>query len=373
MSVQHLNIEGETFESYASSQSEFLARIVGLGAESQQVVEVVRRMLTPWGAATIGSSPRWHSDVCADGSPIEFSTAIGGEPELRILVEALSATPTLTAMQQSARDLTQRLQREFGVATNRLALVDDLFFPANPEGETAMMHAVIFRPGQAPDFKIYLNPMIRGVDNAPEVLQEALAKLGFGRAWRSVESFARRGFESDRIVYMSLDLLDTPHARVKVYLRQYDATAREIDEAMTVAHRHVTGHVESFCYDVSGHAGRFDAQALGTCLTYIAEDDERPTSATFYVPLWTYSENDEVTRRRISATLASRGLPSDAYEAGLRSLARRPLETANGIHTYCSIKVPDGKPRITVYWSPELYSSRPPIRYETLAPTSHPS
>lgn len=354
-----------TFESYATSQLESLSRIVGLGDETASAVDVVRGMLDPWGAWEIGVEPKWRSDVCADGSPIEFSMAIGGgDPELRVLVEALSASPSLRAMQQSARALTRTLEQRHGVATHRLALVDDLFFPAEPEGETAMMHAVIFRPKQPPDFKIYLNPMARGIDRAPEVLREALSRLGFANAWRSVEAFARRGFEADRIVYLSLDLLATPHARVKVYLRQYDATPGEIDEAMTVARRHTTGHVEAFCRDVSGHSGRFDRQALGTCLTFLAEDDERPTSATFYVPLWTYSDNDEATRGRISAALAKRKLPHGMYDAGLASIARRPLETANGIHTYCSIKVPDGQPRITIYWSPELYSSRPPLRYE---------
>ncbi len=103
---------------------------------------------------------------------------------------------------------------------------------------------------------------------------------------------------------------------------------------------------------------------LGTCLTYRAEDDERPTDATFYVPLWTYASNDEVTRLRIREALARRGLPTATYEAGLRTVARRPLEIANGIHTYCSMKLVDGRPRITVYWSPELYSSRPPECYQ---------
>lgn len=365
------SVATRTLESYAVSQSTALAHILGFGDETTQIADVVRRMLTPWGAREIGTQPRWRSDVCADGSPIEFSMAIGGgDAELRVLVEALSSSPTLIAMQQSARDLTAVLQKEYGAATHRLDLVDDLFFPAEPSGETAMMHAVIFRPGQPPDFKIYLNPMARGIDNAPHVLKEALGRLGFARAWGSVEAFARRGFDHDRVVYMSLDLLATPHARVKVYFRQYDATASEIDEAMTVARRHVPGQVGEFCRDVSGRGGRFDAQALGTCLTYLAEDDERPVSATFYVPLWTYSESDAVTRERISAALAKRALPSATYEAGLRSLARRPLETANGIHTYCSIKVPDGRPRITVYWSPELYSSRPPLRYERGADTA---
>jgi len=358
-------IASRTFESFATARVADLTRILGFGeADVEQALDVVRRMLDPWGQWTIDTKPHWHSDACADGSPFELSMAIdGGAPELRFLVESLSTTHTLLGMQAAARALTHELQATYDLATHRLEQVEELFFPKEPKGLTAMMHAAILRPGKAPDFKIYLNPMAHGIDRAPEILKDALARLGFARAWRSVEAFARRGFDLDRIVYLSLDLLATPHARVKVYFRQYDATALEIDEAMAVSPSHDLGYVESFCTDVSGHAGRFDKQAMGTCLTYIAEDDERPINATFYVPLWTYADNDEVTRQRIRAALAKRDLPSATYEAGLRSIARRPLEAANGIHTYCSIKLVEKRPRITTYWSPELYSSRPPERY----------
>jgi DMATS type aromatic prenyltransferase len=363
---EDLPIAAHTFESYATARISELTRVLGFGPDdAARAVDVVRRMTGPWGRWTIDAKPHWRSDACADGSPLEFSMAIdGGAPELRFLVESLSTTRSLAGMQEAARALTRELEAAYGLATDRLRTVEDLFFPKDPKGLTAMMHAVILRPGRAPDFKIYLNPMAHGIDRAPEVLKEALARFGFARAWRSVEQFARRGFDYDRIVYLSLDLLATSHARVKVYVRQYEATAAEIDEVMTVAPRHVTGQVESFCTDVSGHAGVFDKQALGTCLTYRAEDDERPTDATFYVPLWTYASNDEVTRLRIREALARRGLPTATYEAGLRAVARRPLEIANGIHTYCSMKLVDGRPRITVYWSPELYSSRPPECYQ---------
>lgn len=362
-------IASRTFESYSMSQIAALTRILGFGeADVQQALEVVRQMVNPWGTWKIETKPHWHSDACADGSPLEFSMAIdGGPPELRFLVESLSTTHTLGGMQAAARTLTHELQQAYGLATHRLEQVEELFFPRDPKGLTAMMHAVILRPGKAPDFKIYLNPMAHGIDHAPEVLKEAFVKLGFDRAWNSVETFCRRGFDLDRIVYLSLDLLSTPHARVKVYIRQYEATAVEIDDVMAVAPGHVRGHVESFCTDVSGHAGRFDKQAMGACLTYVEEDDERPINATFYVPLWTYADNDEVTRQRIHAALAKRGLPTATYEKGLRSVARRPLDVANGIHTYCSVKLVGGKPRITTYWSPELYSSRPPECYQRTA------
>jgi DMATS type aromatic prenyltransferase len=368
-SVGERDVAGETFEQYGIRRLTHLAHATGLGDETQKMLHVLRRMMSPWGSWKIGEKPHWHSDVCADGSPIEFSMAVdGGAPEVRVLVEALSPTPELKAMQGAARELTHTLVSELGASDVRLRQVEDLFLPAEPQGGYAMMHAVIFRPNQPNDFKVYLNPEARGEANSVELIREALGRLGFERAWPSVQAFARRGFRQDRLVYLSLDLAEHEAARVKIYFRHYALTARELDEAMAIARGHQAGYAESFCRDVSGHQGAFVSQPLVSCLSFTDPSDMRPDSATLYVPLWTYAQNDAVTRTRIRAALLSRTLPATVYERALETVAQRPLELANGIHTYASLRIHKGRPRITTYWSSELYDRNPPPRYQQSDP-----
>ncbi|HLL53908.1 MAG TPA: tryptophan dimethylallyltransferase family protein [Myxococcaceae bacterium] len=364
-------IARETFNGYARTQLMKLAPAAGLESDTQKMVRVLEDMIEPWGNWEIKETPHWFSDVCADGSPIEFSIALDGqEPEVRVLVEALAEEATLEAHQRSARVLTERLAREYGASIDRVKQLEDLFLPENPQGGWAMMHAVMFRRGEAPDFKVYLNPEAQGVEKAPEIMREAFRRLGFEKAWASVEKFASRGFEHDRLVYLSLDLADHEQARIKVYFRHYEATAAELDQAMSIARGHATGLAEAFSRDVSGHTGAFSSQPLVTCLSFTKCDDERPANATLYVPLWTCSANDAVTRLRIRSSLLSRGLPVAAYDSALQTMARRPLEDGNGIHTYAAFRTQNGRPRITSYWSAELYERNPAPRYQRTTPAS---
>lgn len=364
-----MTLSRETFEHYGSRTLAALARAIGMGDQVDHMLAVLRHMLSPWGSWEIGDRPRWHSDVCADGSPLEFSLAIDGEqPEIRVLTEALAPFPTLEAMQDEARALIRTLVTRCGAGDARLRMIEDLFLPPEPQGGYAMMHAAMFRPNRPNDFKIYLNPEADGEDRSAALVHEALARLGFERAWRSVERYAWRGFEHDRLVYLSLDLASGPEARVKVYFRHYAMAPAALDQSMEIARGHTCGHAEDFCRDVTGHEGAFVSQPLVSCLSFTDPDDTRPAAATLYVPLWTYASDDEVTRARIRACLRSRGLPVGLYDAALAAVARRPLDEANGIHTYVSLRTRGGRPRITTYWSSELYDRRPPPRYQREQP-----
>lgn len=364
-----MTLSRETFERYGARTLAALARAIGMTGQVEQMLSVFRTMISPWGNREIGDRPRWRSDVCADGSPLEFSLAIEGEqPEIRVLTEPLSPFPTLEAMQDEARALVRTLVARFGASDQRLRAIEDLFLPPRPQGGYALMHAAMFRPNQPNDFKIYLNPGAQGEDESAAVMQEALARLGFERAWRSIEDYAWRGFEEDRLVYLSLDLASSPEARVKVYFRHYAMAPVELDECMEIARGHTSGQAEGFCREVTGHEGAFVAQPLVSCLSFTDPADARPAAATLYVPLWTYASDDAITSARIRACLRSRGLPVAMYDAALAAVARRPLDEANGIHTYVSLRTRGGRPRITTYWSSELYDRCPPPRYQRELP-----
>ncbi|WP_030665658.1 tryptophan dimethylallyltransferase family protein [Streptomyces rimosus] len=322
-------------------------------------------MLTPWGNRRIGTRPDWRSDVCADGSPIEFSAAFSREcTQIRVLVEAVPDRPSTAAAQESALGLTRGLAEEFGAVDDRPAAVQDLFLPDGKPAGFAMMHAVVFSPDGEPEFKVYLNPDADRRMTAAERTRAALDRLGFGKAWAAVRAYASRGFDLDRIVYLGLDLLDGPQSRVKVYFRHYDIPPAELDARMGISLQHETGFLAEFCQALTGDGGAARPQPLVSNLTFTADGEHVPVSATLYVPLWVHAESDRTVRDRISSLMARMGLPAGRYRALLEQVARRPLSGGRGIHTYASARLQHGRPRMTTYWSSELYDRYPPARYQ---------
>ena len=353
-----------TFSDYGTETATRLLDSAGIDAGAGTAV--LRRMLSPWGARRIAERPEWHSDVCADGSPIEFSAAFEGEEiRIRTLVESLPDVPATRAAQRAAAGLTQILIQEYAADAGRLAAVWDLFLPhADPSG-FAMMHAVDFGPAAGPEFKIYLNPEANGALSGPDRTRAALERLGLGEAWPAVLAYAARGFDLDRIVYFGLDLTEGPEARVKVYFRHYDAVPEELDARMRVAARHEPGALRDFCGELTGKEGELRAQPLVSNLTFTASGGATtPLSATAYVPLWLYADCDRTIERRVSSVLTGLGLPADRYRALLDRVARRPLADGRGIHTYASLRTGGARPRVATYWSTELYDRYPSARYQ---------
>ncbi len=103
---------------------------------------------------------------------------------------------------------------------------------------------------------------------AVERTRRALDRLGFGKAWNAIGEYARRGFDLDRIVYLGLDLMDGPQARVKVYFRHYDVSPAELDARMRISLQHEAGFLEDFCYALTGNAGAARPQPLVSNLTF---------------------------------------------------------------------------------------------------------
>lgn len=354
---------GVTFLDYGIATATRLLDSAGMDVE--QGVAVLRRMLSPWGKRQITQHPEWHSDVCADGSPIEFSAAFSDHcAQIRVLVEAVPDEPSTLAAQKSALGLTQTLIEDFGAAGDRLAAVSDLFLPNEDPTGFAMMHAAVFTPTGEPEFKVYLNPNANNGMTRSERTHEAMDRLGFGKAWGAVTAYARRGFDLDRIVYFGLDLSDSPESRVKVYFRHYDIVPADLDACMEISAHHEAGLLDEFCRKLTGRVGEITDQPIVSNLTFTDAGGHAPVSATVYVPLWLYAESDRVIRDRISSVMADIGLPSGCYQSLLNHIARRPLSDGRGIHTYASVRVQQGRPRMTTYWSSELYDRYPPARYQ---------
>ncbi|UQA97311.1 tryptophan dimethylallyltransferase family protein [Streptomyces halobius] len=354
---------GATFLDYGIATGTRLLDSAGMDVEQGEAV--LRSMLSSWGERQIKQRPEWHSDVCADGSPIEFSASFSDDgTQIRVLVEAVPDELSTLAAQKSALGLTQTLIDDFGAAGGRLAAVSDLFLPSEDPTGFAMMHAVDFSSTGRPEFKVYLNPNANNGMTRTERTQEALDRLGFGQAWESVSAYARRGFDLDRIVYLGLDLSDRPESRVKVYFRHYDVVPADLDTCMEISTHHEPGLLGEFCRQLTGRAGELTDQPVVSNLTFTQAGGHAPVSATAYVPLWRYADSDSTLRDRICSVMADIGLPSTDYRSLLNHMARRPLSDGRGMHTYASVRVQRGRPRMTTYWSSELYDRYPPARYQ---------
>lgn len=315
-----------------------------------------------WAAHPISLGPPYPSDITDDHSPFEFSLALDeSRIELRLLGEALGASPSLGSNWDAAWRLTERLEQRSGVSLTRARAIESLFRPRRPNLRFALWHAVSLNPrGGAPDFKLYFNPQSDPTAPAAGVTQEALRRLGFGRAfdWIARHALGRDGL--DHLVYFALDLSDLPEARIKVYVAQERATANEVEAVMAATPGHSAGEARQACLALAGSPGPYLARPPIVSLAFAAGCDARPASATLHVPVRCYAEDDREALGRILPFLPSGAGP--LYARLLASLTPRRLEDGVGLQTYASLRRHGGSRRVTVYLSPELHAVSPPRR-----------
>lgn len=341
---------------------ERIARKFGPNGWAEQVRAAFDVLVEPWGTVPVRDLP--FSDVSPDGSPVEYAITLTGDiPVLQLAVEPLVPHGDYAARAEEARRVMSRLSSHYGVHTQRWAQVAGIFLPPEGEADHVAMYGLEAVAGRPPRFKVWLYPQVRGTLRAPELVAEALVKLGLEEAWETVLGHAYRGFECDRPALFSLDLTSSATARTKVYFRHYNSSAQHMADICGAGSRRTAAAVRNFCTALTGDGG-LGAQPPVTCLTLSREGRHIRSSVTPYVPLWTAAPNDAVMRARICALLASHGTSSTRYEGTVAALAGRPLPAARGLHNYASLQLKKVGPRIKVYLSPELVSLDPPVRYQ---------
>jgi len=341
-----------------SSRLAGLARVLGFDEPSSQSMrEVFQTLASSWHALASGGTPPWRSDVCDDHSPFELSMAVDEEgPQVRVLVEPMDAPHSVEGNRAASLRLHEVLARDFGLQLERVRALEDLLLPARAQGRFVAWYSAALGPGQPLDFKAYFNLHVQGPGRAPRLTEEALHRLGFHAAWPTVASvLGLREEGADELVYLALDLSSRSDARVKLYFRHHWPTAAFLDELCAVARHHSPGVVAGFCREMAGgQEGPYGGKGPVTCFSFTDPSDARPKAVTAYFPVSHHARDDREIRQRITDHLHKRGLPSAPYLAALESCARRPLEAGTGIHTYAAMRW-QGGPRVTVYFSPEVY------------------
>lgn len=328
----------------------------GLGAPADQVRSALASfelLASTWKNSPVGREPRWPSDITDDHTPFEFSLAFSdGRTNIRLLVEAQGGRHGGLAMWDAALQINELLAKQPSVSLERFEAIRDLFVPDERlPARFALWHSAVIDPVGKIFYKVYLNPQVLGSAAAPALVQEALQRLGLGRAWPRLRAFLSRGAGQNELAYLSLDLTESVEARVKVYVAHRAITALELEAQLREFPSYIHARASSFVEATTRSPGPFLRRPLLTCLNYSGTEHE--PSLTLHVPVRCYSENDEVSLQRIRELLSVDD--GRALSSALRAFSDRPLESDCGIVTYASESYVGNCRRLVIYASPELY------------------
>ncbi|CAI7615252.1 unnamed protein product [Penicillium crustosum] len=306
----------------------------------------------------------WVSDVSNDHSPFEYSLALSqatGATELRFLIEAQPKENSLAALQERTSRLTDDIATEYGptkVSLDRLNLVQDLFLPSGAEGNLASWHSFA-TSNTLEKWKIYLNPLATGRQNAFKVTREALERLGLASSWKLLESIMTG---DDYPIYFSLGLSPNPEdAEVKVYVAHCGASATQIAQKHVKMDPNSSVRAIELFYSImaGGSLGPYRGKPGLSCFHFKNKDPSRPAARTVLYPMDSYAVNDAEAQQRIEMYMDAISAPQlyrERYRNAISAVQRRPLEAGRGIHSWVSMKEKlDGTRSNTFYLSAELY------------------
>ncbi|WP_447034723.1 tryptophan dimethylallyltransferase family protein [Streptomyces sp. DSM 118878] len=306
------------------------------------------------------ASPSFLSD---DHTPVEFSLAStsGAAPALRVLVEPGWAHDDMGDSGRAGLDAIRAMAARWNFSTDQLDAMEDLFLPAAAEGPLSLWYALDLRAGGVPGVKVYLNPSAAGPEHAARTVQEALRRLGYGKAFAQLPPAAGYPF-------LALDLGDWKSPRVKVYVKHPrmsadDACALSRTSGASAADIRYFFHAAAGSLP-SGQDGdgtpRLLRRSALTCHSF-TEGDSDPSGFTLHIPVRDYARDDEEVLARATALLTRFGMDPTVLSRSLRALTQRQLTDGVGLIAYLALVYERNRqPRITAYLSSEAYLTRPP-------------
>ncbi|MGW6145523.1 tryptophan dimethylallyltransferase family protein [Streptomyces sp. NPDC055140] len=307
------------------------------------------------------ASPSFLSD---DHTPVEFSLACtsDGAPALRVLVEPGWAHGNMGDSARAGRTAIRAMAARWSFSTDQLDALDDLFFPAAAEGPLALWYALDLRAGKAPGVKVYVNPSAAGPEHAARTVEEALRRLGYGKAFAELPPAAGYPF-------LALDLGAWKSPRTKVYVKHRRMSA---DDACALS-RASGAPVADIRYFFHAAAGSLRPSGQGvygpprllrrpalTCHSF-TDGENDPSGFTLHIPVRDYVRDDEEALARATGLLTRFGMDPTVLRRSLRALTQRQLADGAGLIAYLALVYErNQQPRITTYLSSEAYSVRPP-------------
>jgi DMATS type aromatic prenyltransferase len=344
-----------TYSQVSCSQLYDLCQALGMGESAREYIRAQSLLMEPWCEREVPPLAPYPSRIGDDHSPYEYSVQFAKRSvELRLLLEAQAAAPSLHANQVAALALNRRLAQRYALDLSRFDAVSDLFCPTDPQGPFSLWHAACFDRTGHPDFKIYLNPRVHCGASAGRLITEGVTRLGLAQAALPIiERVIDRGGEPN---YFSLDLAARLGSRVKLYFSHDDATLEDLEYILSLAPSNRRGDVTHFCRALLGDGIALSEKPICYCFSFVSGVDA-PLAVTFHLPVSHYVESDATILRRASAFMANEGLPVDDYRRSVMAMARRDLRTSVGLQSYFSFRREASGLKVTVYLSPELFAA----------------
>ncbi len=341
-----------SYYDHGASRLSALCRANELPGELEaEALAAFRTLTAPWGARPVRSLlPAWRSDVSDDHTPFEFSVIYGGAtPELRLLVEALGDPPSPAANWSAAIELAERVA---GPPSEAVREVAALFAPVEDVGLGAWLAASL-APGRAPSWQIFFDAQAQGRWRAAAIVEEAVWRLGFARAWPSVIAAGRRGLDLDELRLVAVDLGAKP--RAEIYWRHHRAGAAD-------GARLGGPEAGELCRGLGGGDGPYIARPIYSVTELEDPAATEPASRAICFPVGAYAVNDSAAMARVSDTLRRAGLAPDRYRASVELSAHRTLDGSHGLHSYVLLRNRGGRRTVGVGFSPEAHAiARPRI------------
>jgi DMATS type aromatic prenyltransferase len=282
-----------------------------------------------------------------------------------VLGEALGASPDAEANLAAARRFLRVQASDFDLSMSRFDEIWKTFAVAKPQGAFGLWHSIIFRSGHPAEFKVYINPDLRGPDQAPDLVAEAMSRLGLDVPYHTMLRHAVRAGElgrGDRLTFFALDLRDGPHARVKIYLTHHGAEIHDVIQAASGIDGVDADEYRGFC-ELTGGTRRFDDRPLVSGYTFF-EGQRAPVGYSLYVPIRSYVNDDEEARDRVAAVLERYGFDPKQLDQALSAVTRRELSAGVGLIAHVSLRLGAPRPGVSVYFSSEAYRVHPPRRQD---------
>jgi Tryptophan dimethylallyltransferase len=349
----------EMLHDHIGTQLRMLCDAIGLSPAAP--LAGLRDLLGPAGERPLREPPLWPTDISDDHSPVEFSVACEANqaPTLRILGERMGALPDRRTNLRAALELVRTLTGRLGLSLDHFDSVRPVFLDRDPLADFALWFSMVYRPESPAELKVYLNPGTHGAARAPQLVSDALTRLGLAGAYATTLRYGVRPGELnrlDRFAFFALDLHDQPHSRVKLYLSHFDSDVAQLVRAASAVPGVDTGLVRDFL-GAARCAGPLTRRPAVSGYTFVRGDTDRPSTYSLYLPIRDYVEDDEQARERVFAVLNRFGLDTAVIDRAIAAVARRPLDEGPGLIAHVSLRLAAHRPPgVTVYLSSEAYS-----------------
>ncbi|MET9609565.1 tryptophan dimethylallyltransferase family protein [Streptomyces sp. NPDC006512] len=341
-----------------------LCEAVGLGgADSAEYARTLLALLGSAAGRPLGLPPA-DTFLSDDHTPVEYSLSFapGAEPVLRVLLEPGYGAGSLAENGRAGLRAVRGAARRWGFDTMRLDVLEDLFFPADPQGPLALWCALELLPGGVPKVKVYLNPAASGQERSAATVREALRRLGHREAFEALPP-------GDRHLFFALDLGDWDEPRVKVYLAHDGLSAAEAPGLSRTGAAPERLEIERFFRTASGRGTGgpggadelLDRRPGLTCHAFTDTETALPGGFTLHVPVRDYARHDGEALDRAVAVLGHHGIDAAPLVRSLAAVTSRRLTDGVGLIAYLGLAHQQGRPpRVNAYISSEAYAVRPP-------------